>query len=442
MKTLEQLRSELVAKLASIDAKMAPVGDDGKPRDMTAAEVKELEALNDQAEALLGQIAAMEKALALKARGSKPADFDPATGKAPASPKIRKQEPGSKFGRYARCLYLGRNDHEKAATIAEDRFGDEDVAEMLRASDVNIEKGLTSDDADKGGTFVPPDVSSEIIEPLRAKAAIRRLGPTIVDMPRGTLEYPKLVTGVNGTWVGEATANNAEEPTSGSIKLVWKKLQVKIPMSKELLRFGGPNIEATIRRDTIRGLANTEDQAFIRGLGTDFTPKGLRYWAAAANVFAIAGVSATNVESDFSKLLEKLEGNNVDVDEAAFLMSSRSKTWLAHLRDANGNLIYPELRGTMPRLYEHPVSVTNNIPNNLSTNQSELYYVAVPDVVIGQVTEMEVEITDDVTYTNSAGVLVSAFDRDEVVLKVTNRVDLITRYDQAVAVMTAVTYGA
>lgn len=450
--TLEELRAALKAKIEEHKSLTKAVSAE----DVSAEDVDALEKASGEIEALEKRIAAIEKAERIAARNATKANDPVNAGEADGgdevqAPAVRKRsyrKAGSKFGRYVRCMYIGHNDPDEAAKIAKSQFGDEEVAAYIEDSDLGDgfgRKSMTSNDFDAGGAFVPSDLSSSVIERLQARAAVRRAGATVVDLPRGTLEYPKVTAGASGHWVGEAQASNAESVSTGSVKLTWKKLVAKVPISKELLMFGGAGVESTVERDTLRSLINTEDQAFLRGAGSEYAPRGLRYRALAANVFATAGVTAANAEADFRKMLENLEGANVimDPDEAAAFMSTRSRGFLATLREsAGGNRVFPDIRGSNPSIMDAQAIVSNNVPNNLSTNKSEIIMAYMPDVLIGQATEMEVELLENVSYTDATGTLVSTTDLDQVLLKVTNRVDLQVRHEEAITVMTDVAYGA
>ena len=129
-------------------------------------------------------------------------------------------------------------------------------------------------------------------------------------------------------------------------------------------------------------------------------------------------------------------------------MSSRSFTFLEKLRDANGNLIYPELRMETPRLMRYRVMITNNIPDNIagggspSSNQSEVYFGHGPSMMIADSADLMLEVLENVAYTDSTGTLVSANDRDEVVVNAMLMTDIALRYTRAWAYLDDVEWGA
>jgi len=113
------------------------------------------------------------------------------------------------------------------------------------------------------------------------------------------------------------------------------------------------------------------------------------------------------------------------------------------LRDANGNLIYPELRSTSPTIHTFPLFISNNIPTNLGggSNETELYLVNMPDTLIGEAGGMEITVNDSASYVEG-GNLQSAFSMDQTAVRAILRHDFAVMHEESVAIKTAVTWGA
>lgn len=348
---------------------------------------------------------------------------------------------GRGFARLIRALAAGKGDCDRALSYAKrqkaDNAWDDDLGEL-------VIRALGTGVGTAGGFFVPDDLSMEIIELLRARAIVRSMNPVMLPMPSGVLTLPKLTGGATAGYIGESTPQNATQQTTGQLRLTWKKLRAHVPVSNEFLKFSIPAADDTIRDDSIAALATREDQAFLRDDGTADTPKGLRYWAPAANVTATAGKTLANVETDLKGLLQTLEGADVRMLRPGWMMSPRSKNHLLTLRETGGALAFPELReGNGDRLWTLPLGVTNNIPSNLGSgsDESEVYLVDFADAVIGEATELEIAVSSEASYTDSGGTVVSAFDRDETVMKLIARHDFGMRHDASIAITTGVQWG-
>lgn len=350
--------------------------------------------------------------------------------------KAGPQEKAMAAARICRALAASKGDPERAARWAEKAYDD-------KLGDA-ITKALAAGDFTAGSFMIPEDMSNEIIPLLRARSVVRAAGTPSVPMPRGTLTLPKQTGDVSASYIGENTDIPKTEPTGGQIVLSAKKLATLVPISNDLLDFDvGDAADRFVRDSMVRRMATREDQAFLRDLGSESTPKGLRYQAASANVTDSNGTSAANIEDDFIDLINDLETSNVDMTNPVWLMSPRSKNHLLNLRDSNGNLIYPELRTGAPTIHTFPIMLTTNIPTNLGagSNETELYLVNVPDLLIGEAGGLEITTDASASYVEN-GSLVSAFSRDQTVVRAISRHDFAVIYPEAVAIKTGITWGS
>lgn len=341
--------------------------------------------------------------------------------------------------RMVRALAAGRGDPQRASRWAEKAL--ESVWKDQLGSD--IVKALAAGDLDAGGFMIQPEFASGIIEFLYNKAVVRRAGPQVLPMNNGTLTLPKQTGSATASYVGENKTISKSEPTGGQIIMTNKKLAALVPISNDLLRFdAGDQADRFVRNDLVKRIAVREDLAFIRGDGTVNTPKGMRYWAASANITATAGTSATNIETDVKASIQNLEGSNVDINDAVWFMAPRSKNHLINLRDGNGNLIYPSMRSSKPTLFDRPVMITNNIPTNLGGGtETEMYFVNMMDVIIAESGGLEIEVGTEASYTDG-NTLVSAFEKDQTVIRAIELHDFAVTHEESVSVITGITWGA
>jgi len=349
------------------------------------------------------------------------------------------KERGLGCARAVRALAACKGNREEAVKFAQranDKFWRDDLGSA-------VVKSLQSGDLTAGGFLVEPEFAAGIIAFLYNRAVVRRASPIILPMNSGSLTLPKQTGSATATYIGESEDITKSEPTGGQIIMTAKKLTAMVPISNDLLRFdAGDAADRWVRDDLVRRIAVREDAAFIRDDGTQNKPKGLRYWAAAANVTASAGTSATNVEDDIEDLINGLELNNIALDRVAIFMNPRPKNFLLNLRDANGNLIFPEIRGASPRIYDYPIFTTNNIPRNLGGGtETEIYFVNMDDVIIGESSGLMIEVDASASYTDN-GTLVSAFQRDETLVRAITHHDFAVTHAESIAIKTGVTWGA
>ena len=347
---------------------------------------------------------------------------------------------GIKFARMVRAIAHSGGNRDKAVDFATELWGKES----------EIVKGLVTGIGADGGFLVPTEFSNEVIELLRARSIVRSMGPRIVPMTTGVMDMSRIAGGATSEYLGEATAQNASQPNLEDLRLVWKKLRTTVPLSNELIQTASPQADQLVLDDMIASMATREDIAFIRDTGSLATVRGIRHWVRAANVTASAAADdgsdplLSEVETDLRVALGFLEDNNVQMINPGWMMSPRSRRYISFLRGAQDAIAFPDMRQNPPSLLGFPAGVSNNILNNLGGNsrESELYLVDFADVVIGELNQLQVTTSQEATYTDSTGTLVSAFDRDETVIKAIAHHDMIMRHDVSGAVITDIPYGA
>lgn len=349
---------------------------------------------------------------------------------------IRPEDKGIAAARYVRAMAAARGDIQRAKFFCQKVYDDDLGVELQRA--------MMASELISGGALIPPEYAAEIIELLRSRTVVRAAGARRLDMNRGALTIRKQTAGTTATYVGESQDIPVTEPEVGLINLVSKKLAAIVPISNDLLKFdSSPAADEFVRDDLVLEISIREDRAFLRDDGLQNTPKGLRHWALPGNVIPMEGTgTATDIETDFRDLINALESADVRLIRPAWFMHPTRKNYLRNLRDANGNLIFPEIRNTAPTLYGWPVFTTTSLPANLGGggNESEIMFVDMVDAIIGEASDLEIVVDASASYLEG-GVLKSAFSRDETLIRAISRHDFAMRHNESVAVKTGVTWG-
>ena len=343
-------------------------------------------------------------------------------------------EKGMKAARFLRAIAAGKGNRQQAVEFAEKAWKDDMGGEVAKA--------LSAGSATGAGLLIPPDYADEVIELLRNKTAVRKMGAVSVPMPNGSMTIPKQTGGVSASYIGENLGDRATQPVVGNVVLTYKKLRVTVPISNDLLLFAKAQADSLVRNDMLKGMSLKEDSAFLRGDGTEFTPKGLFNWCPAANKIPANGtVNLANVTVDLGKLILALEEANVAFSKPGWIMAPRTRHYLMTVRDANGNFAFrPEM--LMGTLWGYPFVSTNQVPKNLGGggNESEIYFVDFDDTIIGESSEMSVDASQEASYLDENGNLVSAFALDQTVLRVIARHDFAMRHAESIAILTAVVW--
>ncbi len=341
-----------------------------------------------------------------------------------------KRERGWSLARCVRALAACKGNIQAAAEYARTKIGDEYIA-----------KALSAGTGSEGGFVIPEPIAGEAIELVRARAVIRGMNPALASLINGNITLPGFATGSSAAYLSENSNVGITQPSFRQVKLSGKKLAALVPISNDLIRFNSPSTDTMVRDDLVGAVAMAEDAAFLRDDGTGDAPKGLRYQAAAGNVFAqTAAPTRAKVLADLSAMRLKLTTAKCRFVNPGWIMSYRTEEALVELTDANGNFILKS-EMLLGRLKGFPYKATSQVPDNLGvgTDESELYLADFADVVIGDVPGMILDASRQAAYFDGADV-VAAYSLDQTVVRLIMQNDLAVRHDGSIAVLTGVTW--
>ncbi|WP_426345177.1 phage major capsid protein [Alcaligenes sp. HNGD-HTN06] len=436
-KKVHELRSE---RAAINDQAQALAAIEASGKELSADQQAQFADLQSKFSDLTAQIERAETAERMAAAAALPVESHANPSRTvPASPK-EPEAKGAGMAKMVLALAAAQGNHREAAQIAMERGYGEHIAASLNT--------LT---AGAGGVLVPTNLSSEVIELLRPKSVVRRLGARSLPLNNGNITLPRLKGGAVVGYIGSDSDIPVTNQEFDDLKLSGKKLTALVPISNDLLATSSSstNVDAIVVGDLTAAIAAREDKAFIRDDGQASNPKGLRYWAPAANVYPASQAEPTiaQVSLELNKLVLVLEAADANMSAAGWIMAPRTKRFLQAMRDGNGNKVYPELDAGM--LMGYPVGLTTQVPVNLAvgsgpeapTNGSEIYFADFGDCFIGEEEQLIIDYSKEATYKDSSGNVVSAFQRDQTLVRVIAKHDFGPRHAESVAVLTQVQWG-
>ena len=432
MDRITALRARRAGILDQMEALVASIGEG---EDMTADQVVTFDALKAEDDKIAADLVRAEDLERRKAAAAKPVAPLPGSTAPGASVAATVAEKGITFARMVRTIAAAGGNAYVAQQIAEAN-GDSGLF-----ANQNMGSGAA------GGFLVPEDVSGEVIELLRPASVVTAMGPRIVPMPNGNLTTNRRVTGATFSYGAEQSDAPATGMTFGQVKLSAKKLRGIIPVSNDLLRSSSIAVDRMIRDDAVADAALIQDRFFLRGAGTEFAPRGLRYQLVGTSLEAtnILTMTATptlqKVTNDLARLELALSNANVVQTQAHWIMSPRSESYLSNLRDGNGNLAFPEMQQGLLR--RKPVHVTTEIPDNLGSgsNETEIMLVNPTHVLVGEHMGIEVAMSTEAAYVDAGGTMRAAFSRDETLMRMIMQHDIGLRHLAATAILIGVTWS-
>jgi HK97 family phage major capsid protein len=317
-----------------------------------------------------------------------------------------------------------------------------EYAKTIAKNDAVV-KALEASTAGSGGLLIEPEVSSDIIELLRPRAVVRSFNPIQVPMSSGVLQIPRIAAATTAEYVGESMQPTISQPAFDNVVLQAKKLMALVPISNDLIRRAGSQAQTIVRNDVLRSLALKEDYSFIRAQGTQFTPKGIRYWAAPENFVDASAYPQTleGVTAVLATMILKLEEANVAFTNMGWIFTPRTKMFLMTLRNALGVYAFRDEMMT-GKFWGYPFRTTTQLPNNLGVggDASEAYLVDFDDIAIGQTVNVEVAVSTEAAYVDQDGNLQSAFGKDQTLMRVIEEHDIAARHNQSIAVATGLSW--
>lgn len=425
MKTIETLRRERGELTAEVK-KLADIEASGT--ELTAEQLQQFTELETKIGDISAKIARMESAERLMAQQAAPV---PASQSPAVHVKAEaKQYAGAGFARMAMAVAAGKGDLQLAEQFAAKEIGDQTVAMAISTA------------AGSGGALIPENLHSEVIELLRPKTIVRKLGARVVPLPNGNLSMPRMTGGATSSYVGEGLDARSTASQFGDVKLAAKTMITLVPISNQLIGRAGYNVEQLVLSDMIAAMAVREDKAFLRDDGTNNTPIGFKKVATdASRTVEWAGTAdLPTIDAYLDLLILKLMSSDSMMVYPGWGMSPRTWMKLFGLRDGNGNKVYPEMAQGLLKGY--PIAHTNTIPTNLGTgtNESEIYFADWNDVVIGEQDNMTMDFSTEAAYVDSNGDLISSFSRNQSLIRLVGNHDVGFRHPEGLALGTKVTW--
>lgn len=434
MSLVLQLRSErakLNDELQAL-AKKEAVGET-----LAAADLERFTQLEAQIADLSAKIARAESAERANAAAAVPVN-ESAQGNnsPPADPRIQVIDNAPRAAGVAQMARL----------LAATQGNQVQAAELARAGNYpeQIVMALSTTTPGAGGVLIPANLAREVIQSLRPTSVLRSFGAQPLPLLNGNMGLPRIKGNTTVGYVGTDDDIPATDMQFDDLKLQAKKLAALVPIANDLLRFQGtnPQVDQIVANDLLTSIGLYEDIIFIRSAGSALVPKGLRYWAPAANVVAApAGATMADIDAFCGGLMLRVEMANANMAGCGWIMNPRTIRYLQTVRDGNGNLAYPEIN--TGKFKGYPFKLSTQIPVNLGAgaDESEIYFGDYSDCYIGETGEMYLSYSTEASYKNGNGELISSYSKDQTLVRIIQHNDFGPRHVESIAVGVGVKWG-
>lgn len=360
-----------------------------------------------------------------------------------ASPKLDR---GIALARIARCMAIAHLRHVDVIRVAEQLYGENDLTVgVLKAAVV----GGTAISGNWAANLVSgeTDVYADFAEFLRPMTIIGQFGqgnvPNLLPIPFDT---PLLgqTAGGSGFWVGEGKAVPLTKADFSRTTLPPLKVGNICVLTKELLFRSGPNVDALIRAELAKAIAERADLDFITP--TNAGSAGVKPAAVTYGAHAVAsnGIDADSIRGDARSLMQAfIDASNLK--SLVWVMSASNALGAANLFNALGQNEFPGLTINGGSFMNLPTIVSEYIGDTVALVAAGDIYIADENgVEIDISTEASLEMSDapanDVK-TPTAAQLVSMFQTNSVALRALRMINWARRRSTAVAYLTGAAWG-
>jgi HK97 family phage major capsid protein len=312
-------------------------------------------------------------------------------------------------------------------------------------------KALAEGTGPSGGFLVPVEFASEILLALRARSAVMRMGPTVVQVKK-ELDLTSLSSGASASYVAENAAIPISEQTFAQGPLLRpKQLAALVPVSNRLLRDAddNPAVEAVVRSDLAEVLALRADLAFLTGTGTGGEPLGIVNFPGITAGPSLGANGGTPTYDDLKDTVAALRELNAPFNRPGFVFHPRLLSTLEKLKDANGryladaDLLTFDATGGGGTLLGYPFRTTTQLPTNLTVGSSDDTTVIVfssdwNEGWVGENEALTLEVSTEASYTVDGTTWVSSYQNDQSLFRAKLAHDIAPRRPQLVTTVTGV----
>lgn len=363
-------------------------------------------------------------------------------------PQLKRPEKGVAFARFAMALTHARrfgSNPIETAKVWRDSTPEVELAvraqmqpDFQRAA---VLPALSSNSAWAGALLPEPQyLGGELIEMLFPATILGRMSPRVVPF---RVKVPRVTAAATANWVGEGKAKPVSAAAFDLVSLDFHKLAVLAVMSEELLRFGDPSVETTVRDILAESIRQRIDATFIStAASTANSPAGIVNGATSTTS---TGGSLAQIEADLLAIMGGFANQNIPLSSVVVVMNPRSKLYLSQLRTANDNLAFPEISasGTWRgmRVIESTlvtIGATPFLTSILFISEQDVLLARDPGIRVDSSREATIEMSSDPEA--DTGAMVNLFQSNMVAILLEQAITWTKARANAVQILASVPY--
>jgi HK97 family phage major capsid protein len=295
---------------------------------------------------------------------------------------------------------------EEVADIVRKRYAETDPSFV----DTVTERAKDLMATGNGGNLIVETYAADFLDLLWNTTIADKVGIRFMPTSTGNLTIPKILSGVAAGYVGEGGTIDTSTMTFGKIRLSVKKLMALVPISNDLLRYTSVNVDAILRDQLVKQLAQVADYAILYGKGGDYEPRGIAN-TADIQVEATPQITVANRAMGF-KMLKAIGVKNHSLDGLFWLMGWDTYINLLEEREEFVGYRNPEMAQGM--FIGHPFIVSNNVHKDAT--YEDLFLVKFSEFEGIQGMGLEIVASSEASIPTKNGIL-SAFAQDYTIIR-------------------------
>lgn len=292
---------------------------------------------------------------------------------------------------------------------------------------------------EKGGAWVPPELSSEIFGLIYATSCVDGLARHI-PMKRLEMLFRTIESGTEAYWVGAQCAKPKSDMDFGMKEIRARKMAVIVPFEDQLLEDADTDIVAMVKDDIAKKFVLKKDLSFLGySIDTPFddsisgnVPNG--------NIVPL-GTEGPDLAGDVSYAISLIE--SYGLDPSGMITHPKAKHVLRNLRDKNNQPIFQtDMSICNPRdrycLWGYPICFSAQMAESSSPDGYEILLADFSRVIIGDRSGLTYSFSKDATLTSGSADNVNLFEQDMTAIRAVLRVGFLISDDNALAKVTGV----
>jgi HK97 family phage major capsid protein len=268
------------------------------------------------------------------------------------------------------------------------------------------------------GTETVATELGDLIEILRARMMVRKLGARVVSGLVGNVGFPRQTGTSSLSWVAENPGSDIadSDATFDQVSLAPKTAQASTAYTRQLLNQSSIDVESFVRSDLTAISARGIDLAAINGSGSSNQPRGILN---TTGIGAVAG-GTNGLAPTWAHILalwKEVAIDSADFGKLGFLTNAAVVAALANTEKASGTgeFVITDLPNTegLTRIAGQRCGVSAHVPSNLTKGTSSgvcsaIIYGNFDDLMIGEWGVLEL-ITDPYTLKKQGLIEITSF---------------------------------